>query len=158
MEHCSWQDIKCAAEGKAAALKKDIPHTWGGPQVALELYEFQRWVANIIGTSSIQGYSNVNESVIVFDKTPNEIPEVRVSPSVPKSPQINLSMNEPDSSTSAVPFIPLIPESPSASLLHHQFLNLAPRQATNAMARVSKFFMDKNNLIIEQYSTITLNL
>lgn len=63
----SWQDIKCAAKGKAAALTKDITHAGGGPPVSLELSEFQRRVADTVGcTNAIHGHPNVNESVIVF--------------------------------------------------------------------------------------------
>jgi hypothetical protein len=63
----SWQDIKCAAKGKAASLSKDMSHTGGGPPVVTEISDFQRRVVNIIGTNAIHGHPEIEESVIIFD-------------------------------------------------------------------------------------------
>ncbi|XP_046407417.1 uncharacterized protein LOC124172054 [Ischnura elegans] len=140
----SWQDIKSAAKGKAAALINDIAHTGVGPPVALELSEFQRRVANIIGSNAIHGHQTIKESLIIFDENSKEI---SIDSASPPTPQLSFSENDPGPSTSSVP---LLPEYPSATSIHHQ-INADPPPSSSATKTHNKPCGKSTNTNVENF-------
>ncbi|KAL5237153.1 hypothetical protein ACI65C_004563 [Semiaphis heraclei] len=63
----TWQDTRSSTKSKAAAIKRHISGTGGGPSCAIELNEIQKDALSLMSQTSISGHIQSSESVVAFD-------------------------------------------------------------------------------------------
>ncbi|XP_022163582.1 uncharacterized protein LOC111029056, partial [Myzus persicae] len=63
----SWQDTRSATKTKAAAIKRHISGTGGGPSCTIELSEIQKDALSLMSQTSISGHIQSSESLVDFD-------------------------------------------------------------------------------------------
>ncbi|XP_015378017.1 PREDICTED: uncharacterized protein LOC107172244 [Diuraphis noxia] len=63
----TWQDTRNSTKTKAAAIKRHLGGTGGGPSCSVELNAIQMETLPLLSKSSISGHSDSVESIVQFD-------------------------------------------------------------------------------------------
>lgn len=71
----TWQDTRSATKTKAAAIKRHIGGTGGGPTCAIQLNDIQQDALLLMSPASVSGHSKSKESNVefIYEITENDV-------------------------------------------------------------------------------------